>query len=75
MVFTLFLTVSTCPVVLCNSVSAQPLVRRTHMEYTHLAIGHGAARTYGFGASSRLAHKTALVFGEHIYVCVIASIN
>ena len=28
-----------CPIVLCHSVSAQPLVRRTHMEYTHLALG------------------------------------
>ena len=27
-----------CPI--CNNVSAQPLVRRTHMEYTHLALGH-----------------------------------
>ena len=27
-----------CIVVLCNSVSAQPLLRRTHMEYTHLAM-------------------------------------
>ena len=31
--------------VLYECVSAQLLVRRTHMEYTHLATGHGASRT------------------------------
>ena len=34
-----------CPRLLCNSVSAQPLVRRSHRQYTHLALGHGANRT------------------------------
>ena len=34
-----------CTLVLYGCVSAQLLVRRTHMEYTHLATGHGASRT------------------------------
>ena len=53
---------------LCDSVSAQPLLRRTHIEYTHLAIRHGAT-SHGSGASSRLAQKIALVFSEQYSVC------
>ena len=58
---------------LCNSVSAQPLVRRTLMEYTHLALGHGAARTDLEPALGW--HIKLLWYLVNTFVCVIASIN
>ena len=60
-----------CPIVLCNSVSAQPLVRRIHMEYTHLALGHGACRTDLEPALGW--HIKLLWYSVNTIVCVMAS--